>query len=200
MRSYHSTRTAVAMAALTLTLGLAAAPAGAAPAAPAATAATAATAAAPYCGITWGSVPDVAGTYTPAPITNLRGGRHDCWDRLVIDLGTGPVPGYDVRYVSQVAMDGSGQVIPLAGAADLQVIIRAPAHDQNGQLTYLPANRNQAVNVAGYTTFRQVFWGGTFEGQSLVGLGVRARLPFRTFVLSAPGGASRLVIDVAHRW
>jgi hypothetical protein len=40
-----------------------------------------------------------------------------------------------------------------------------------------------------------VAWAGSFEGQSTIGLGVRARLPFR--VLQLPG---RLVIDVAHHW
>jgi hypothetical protein len=50
-------------------------------------------------------------------------------------------------------------------------------------------------NVAGYTTFRQVGWGGSFEGYSTVGLGVRARLPFRVF-----RNGSDLVVDVAHRW
>jgi hypothetical protein len=33
-----------------------------------------------------------------------------------------------------------------------------------------------------------------------VGLGVRARLPFRVFKLDGPGEGSRLVIDVAHQW
>jgi hypothetical protein len=56
------------------------------------------------------------------------------------------------------------------------------------------------VNVTGYSTFRQVAWAGTFEGQTTVGLGVRARLPFRVFTLAGPGSGSRLVIDVAHRW
>nr|WP_280956330.1 hypothetical protein [Cellulomonas flavigena] len=32
------------------------------------------------------------------------------------------------------------------------------------------------------------------------GLGVRARLPFRAFVLAGPGSGSRLVVDVAHQW
>jgi hypothetical protein len=56
------------------------------------------------------------------------------------------------------------------------------------------------VNVAGYSTFRQVAFTGSFEGQTLIGLGVRARLPMRAFVLDGPGDGSRLVIDVAHRW
>ena len=56
------------------------------------------------------------------------------------------------------------------------------------------------MNVSGFDTFRQVASGGSFEGYTTVGLGVRARLPFRTFVLPGPGAGSRLVIDVAHRW
>ena len=39
---------------------------------------------------------------------------------------------------------------------------------------------------------------GSFEGQTTIGLGVRARLPFRVFVLAGPGSGSRLVVDVAH--
>lgn len=54
--------------------------------------------------------------------------------------------------------------------------------------------------MAGYRTFRQVAYAGSFEATTTVGLGVRARLPFRVFVLAGPGTGARLVIDVAHRW
>ena len=54
--------------------------------------------------------------------------------------------------------------------------------------------------MAGYGTFRQVAWAGSFEGQSTIGLGVRARLPFRVLVLDGPGDDARLVVDVAHSW
>ena len=33
-----------------------------------------------------------------------------------------------------------------------------------------------------------------------LGVGVRARLPFRVTMLPGPGGHTRLVLDVAHRW
>lgn len=56
------------------------------------------------------------------------------------------------------------------------------------------------MSTSGYTTFRDVRWAGSFEGMSTVGLGVRARLPFRAFVLAGPGSGSRLVVDVAHQW
>ncbi len=159
----------------------------------------------PYCGITWGSLPKEAGAFTEGPITDLRAGRHACFDRLVVDLGypAGTGVGYRVQYVPRVVQDGSGAVIPLRGAADLEVVVLAPGHDRNGNPTYRPANRNEAVNVSGFTTFRQVAWGGTFEGQSLVGLGVRAQLPFRVFTLAGTPGSgdtARIAIDVAHRW
>jgi hypothetical protein len=54
--------------------------------------------------------------------------------------------------------------------------------------------------VTGWQTFRQIAWAGSFEGQSTIGLGVRAKLPFRVLVLQGPGAGSRFVIDVAHRW
>jgi hypothetical protein len=54
--------------------------------------------------------------------------------------------------------------------------------------------------AGGFRTFRDVVYGGTYEGYSSIGLGVRARLPFRVFKLDGPGTGSRLVIDVAHQW
>lgn len=155
--------------------------------------------AAPYCGISWGSLAKTSSSHTSAPITDVRTGRHDCFDRMVIDIdGTGA--GYSVRYVGAVQQPGSGRIVPLRGAADLAVTVNAPTYNRYGQQVYRPANRNELANVYGYATFRQLALAGSFEGRTTVGLGVRARLPFRTFVLNGPGADSRLVIDVAHRW
>lgn len=74
-----------------------------------------------------------------------------------------------------------------------------PAYDDRGRATY-PVNGSELVDVSGFRTFRQVAGAGTFEGQATLGVGTRARLPFRTFVLDGPGSGSRLVLDVAHRW
>jgi hypothetical protein len=164
-------------------------------------------AAEPYCGITWGSLDKTDPTMSSAAMTNLRGGQHECWDRLVFDLTAPVVPfpgqavGYNVRYVPVVTGDATGDPIPLAGGAFLQVTIHANAYDVNtGIPTYNPPDGAHAVNVNGFRTFRQVYFDGTFEGYTTVGLGVRARLPFRVFLLAGPGNGSRLVIDVAHRW
>ena len=151
---------------------------------------------APYCGITWGSLAKSSAPLTTAPITNLRVGQHTCYDRMVIDL-RGRAGGYSVRYVSQLHTQASGFVVPVSGGARLEVVVHAPAYDAEGHATFSPT---RIPSVAGFRTFRQIVWLGSFEGYTGFGLGVRARLPFRVFTLSGPGSGSRLVIDVAHRW
>ena len=159
--------------------------------------------AAPFCGITWGSLAKSTATLAFGPsqdaITNIRSGRHACFDRLVVDVN-GEVPRYVVRYAKAVSQDGSGLTLPLRGGAFIDVTVMAPAHDHNYNPTYTPANRDEAVDVAGFQAFRQVAFAGTYESVTQIGLGVRARLPFRVFTVAGPGKGSRLVIDVAHRW
>ena len=123
----------------------------------------------------------------------MRAGRHDCYDRLVLDLGGGPSAGFRVGYVDAVYNDPRGDVVPLRGGARLLVVVMAPSPGT-------PAAATELADINGYPTFRQVAYAGRFEGQTSVGLGVRARLPFRAFVLTGPGDVSRLVVDVAHRW
>jgi len=165
-----------------------------------------ATSSGPYCGITWGSVAKFDPTMAPGPVTGARVGRHDCFDRLVVDLAGMPAPGYNVRYVDPpYRADGSGAPLLVAGGAIIQISVRAPAYDEAGHPT-VPWSATATVvrpdqfQAGGYRTFRDLQWGGTFEGYSSLGLGVRARLPFRVVQLDGPGAGSRLVIDVAHQW
>jgi hypothetical protein len=161
---------------------------------------TGASAASGDCATTWGSLKEVGNAHPDSVIVNARAGRHACFDRFVVVL-RGEAPGYRVRYVKKFVPDASGRVVQLRGDATLAVtMLGARAHDGQGRPTYRPSSRQDMVDVSGFRTFRQVYWGGTFEGTTNVGLGVRARLPFRVFVLDGPGDRSRLVIDVAHRW
>jgi hypothetical protein len=153
----------------------------------------------PYCGIRWGSLPEIHDEMSSGPLVNVRAGRHQCFDRLVLDF-RGKADGYRVEYVSAVRSDGSGEVIPVRGGARLQITVQAPAHDPDYRPTFRPANRNEVVDVTGWNTFRHVVFAGSYEGQTTLGLGVRARLPFRVFTLDGPGTGSRIVIDLAHHW
>jgi hypothetical protein len=158
------------------------------------------------CSVTWGSLGKSANGMRPATdfVTHVRAGQHPCYDRLVIDLG-GDARGfrsYDVRYAA-VSTEGQGLPVPLRGAADLRIVVRAPSNDQAGRATFSPRNPREVVGLRGFRTFRQVAYAGSFEGQTTIGLGVRARLPFRVFVLAGSPGdphGARLVIDVAHSW
>lgn len=136
------------------------------------------------CPTGWGSLPKVNGASSQAHITAVRAGTNQCYDRLVFDIN-GPVTGYSVQYVSNVFAEGTGAVLPVTGGAKLEVIVRSLS------------DTNRMPSVNGFPTFRSVVYGGSFEGQTTVGLGVRARLPFRVFTLSNP---SRVVVDVAPHW
>jgi hypothetical protein len=156
--------------------------------------------AAPYCGITWGSLAK-SGTHDAVSDTlrNVRAGEHTCFDRLVIDLARAPqFTAYSVKYGTAYEQ-GSGRALSLRGT-DMEIVLDSPAYDSNGQPTYRPASRTELVDVSGFRTFEQVAWGGSFEGKTTIGLGVRARLPFRVLTLEGPGSGSRLIVDVAHFW
>ena len=150
------------------------------------------------CSTNWGSIQKSADGSIGGHVTKVRTGRHRCYDRLVIDLD-GPRPGYRVDYVDKLIQDGSGEVVPVKGGAIIGIVAIAPAYDDNGSATIDPTTVS-ATNVTGYKTFRDIEWAGSFEGRTSLGLGVRARLPFRVFTLAGPGHGSRLVIDVAHSW
>ncbi len=188
MTPRHAVRALVAALAVAAFPVIASAPAGAT-----------ATAATRCPTVYWGSLAkEATATASSGPLRDVRAGRHACYDRLVLDVA-GHAPGYHVSYVTTVRTDGKGDVVPLRGGARLRVIARVPAYDDRGRATYTPADPAHLVDVTGYRTFRQVAWAGSFEGQTTLGLGVRARLPFRVFTLD-DGAHSRLVVDVAHRW
>ena len=187
-------RTACATLALvSATVGVAAIPAGAAP-----VAARQATQAA-ACPTGWGSVAKTDTSATITPVRDIRTGRHTCFDRMVIDLpGAGSDVGYSVRYVDQLHQDGSGHHVPVAGGAVLEVRVAAPAYDPaTGAATYpgRVARPLPGVDLTGYRTFRDTRFAGSFEGETQIGLGVRARLPFRVLQLD-----NRIIVDVAHSW
>lgn len=149
------------------------------------------------CATDWGSGAKSAPTMSWSQITNARAGRHTCYDRFVVDL-RGTLRGYDVRY-APVYTEGQGKRVWLKGGGDLRVIVRGPAYDSRGRATYNPRSKLNAVDVTGFRTFRQIAFAGSFEGQSTFGVGTRARLPMRVFIVKTTGG-SRLVVDVAHTW
>jgi hypothetical protein len=152
-----------------------------------------------------GSLDESVPQLQPGPIVDIRVGHHACYDRIVFDL-RGVAPGYTVGYL-QPPFTGIGGEPPfvVGGGAILGISINAAAYDENNSAT-LPYGAGHAIvrpdqfDAHGFRTFEDLVYGGTFEGYTSFGLGVRARLPFRVFTLPGPGTGSRVVVDVAHRW
>ncbi|MEU6139684.1 hypothetical protein ABZ848_04900 [Streptomyces sp. NPDC047081] len=152
------------------------------------------------CPTGWGSQAKTHTASTTTPVTNVRTGRHACYDRMVVDIPAAAKDklGYSVRYVDHLYQDGSGRLIPVGGKAVLEVRVTAPSYDpETGKPTY-PARAGRplpGVDLKGYRTFRDTRFAGSFEGDTQLGLGVRSRLPFRVLRVSG-----HVIVDVAHNW
>ncbi|MGW7793065.1 AMIN-like domain-containing (lipo)protein [Streptomyces tricolor] len=186
-------RVTAAVAVLVLagaTLGTAASTAGAAPAeGPRAAAA---------CPTGWGSGAKSGAATGVDHLENIRTGQNECYDRIVFDVPGGDRIGYHVQYVDAFHADPSGEYIPVAGGAILDIRVDAWSYDLDAGAPTYPGEVGKAlpgVNISGYSTFRDTRFGGTFEGQTQVAVGTRARLPFRVTQLT-----DRVVVDVAHSW
>jgi LPXTG-motif cell wall-anchored protein len=126
---------------------------------------------------------------SPKLIT-LRAGRHAGHDRVVFQLD-GPIPSYySVRYVPVVRLDGSGDPLRLRGAAFLEVVVRAPTHDEDYRPVLTPTRLRPDLPA-----LREVNAPGSFEGQTTAGIGVTQKVGFRVLELTSP---ARIVIDLAH--
>ena len=157
-------------------------------------------AAAASCATPWTSGVDTAAALNPSPLVAVQTGSHACYDRAVFRIAGSVGAGWDVRYVDVVRTDGSGAALPVPGGARLEVRLHHPAYDERGMATFAAPVGGRVADVAGYPTLRTVVYGGSFEGYTVLGVGTRARLPFRVFSVAGPGGDTRIVLDVAHRW
>lgn len=151
------------------------------------------------CPTGWGSLPEASAYAGVGMLTNVRTGRHACFDRIVFDV-QGKPSWFRAEYVTNVGTVGEGRLVPLRGGAKLRIILSVPSSDDAGRATYKPPNLKELADVTGYRTFRQAAFAGSFEGETTIGLGVRARLPFRVFTIAGSGTSSRVVMDVAHSW
>lgn len=136
--------------------------------------------------------PDV-GTGTAGALvtpTDMRYGRHDGYDRVVIDLAGTGTPGWRAEYVDSPQGQASGEVVDVDGAAYLDVMVTDVAYPgEDGQPEY--AGPDAIVAPSG-GVIREVRFAGVFEGTMQVVIGLDATTPFRVYALTDP---TRLVID-----
>jgi hypothetical protein len=135
--------------------------------------------------------------YAPPPreaalLTDVRAARHDGFDRVVFEFGSGSAPGYHLEYIDRpVRKCGSGETTPIDGDAWLQVrFTPANAHTPSGAPTI--ADRNQTVDVGIVKELEQTC---DFEAVVVWVVGVARPNAYRVLALNDP---MRLVVDVKH--
>jgi hypothetical protein len=138
--------------------------------------------------------PDTAhpATDSRGTVRDLRLGRHDGFDRVVLEVGGLGTPGWDVRYVDVASSQGKGDAVEVAGNAVLQVTLTGMGYPfDTGVEEYASADPLRSADAE---VVREVVWDSTFEGTSVAFVGTTARTPFRVYLLEDP---VRVVVEVA---
>jgi len=121
-------------------------------------------------------------------LESVRVVAHGSGDRIVLTFTGDGRPGWAVHYVDEAVVDGSGEVVGLAGDAIVQVDVSGTPTQVSG--TSRPVRRSLAGDVV---DLRAV---AAWEGVTQVFVGIDGgRRPFRVSVLTTP---SRLVVDVGR--
>jgi hypothetical protein len=132
----------------------------------------------------FGTAP-VTGGPAPVTVTSVTVGSHPGFDRVVL-TSTAPISSWEVRYVPQVTNDPTGAPIPLAGAADILVVVHGT--------DWIAHPSAQPRLSPGFPALRQVRGAGEFEATLSYGIGQQRKAGYRVFTLTGP---DRLVVDVA---
>lgn len=137
---------------------------------------------------------DEADSQGRVSITDLRFGRHEGYDRVVVDLAGHGRPGWFAEYEDDPRNQGRGDPVEIEGRSVLEVNVtgvRYPAAE--GAQEYRGPDRIEPAS-AGVVT--EVQRGVLFEGYQQVFIGLSApEQPFRVFRLADP---PRVVIDIQH--
>ncbi|PRY30741.1 AMIN-like domain-containing (lipo)protein [Pseudosporangium ferrugineum] len=146
------------------------------------------------------SSPAPAASWTSGPVTvehhpavppvpllaGVRYAAHPGFDRIVLDI-RGGLPGYSVRYVSEVRADPSDRPVRVPGRRFLLVVLNpAQAHRDDGTATVSGTHATGLPMMKGYAV------AGDFEGYVSVAIGLDDVVGYRVGEL--PG---RVYLDVA---
>jgi hypothetical protein len=128
-----------------------------------------------------------------ALLTDVRVAAHDGYERIVFEFRN-VLPGYDVRYVEPpVVADGSGDEVPVDGAAILQIRMEN-ALDADLTQESAPATYTGPTRLSPDTpTIEELVRTGGFEAVLTWVAGLSEERPFTVTTLGAP---DRIVIDV----
>jgi hypothetical protein len=129
----------------------------------------------------------------PAILTGVRTGRHEGFDRIVFEFRGAEMPGYHVEYIDKpVRACGSGEVVPLAGDAWLQIRFEPTnAHTEDGKSTL-----SFRELVPKHPVVLELKSTCDFEAQVEWVAGTSRPNKYRVIELTNP---TRLVVDIKHK-
>lgn len=136
-----------------------------------------------------------AGSISAAPppqakLKGIRTGRHDKFDRIVLDMA-GPVPNVTRSWGPVLRSDGSGKLFWLYGCRFLSVRLEpAVAHNNQGESTLQGPRRFRTPALHHVLAVALV---SDFEGVVSIGIGAHKQKKTRVFTLTSP---TRVVIDI----
>ena len=126
-------------------------------------------------------------------MTNIRTGLNTSFDRVVLDLTSGPAPAVGYQLTDELTADPSREIVWLTG----RVLRQRHRHPRGRARRQREPHLHRAAEVPDAEPRqrhgRRRHRG--FEGHLSVGLGVRSRTTVHVFTLTAP---NRVVIDVAQ--
>ena len=122
----------------------------------------------------------------------VRAGRHDGFDRVVLDLTGAGTPTWRATYADEPLRDGSGLPAGVAGDAVLQLVVTGMAYPEAGDPVY--DGGDFWLDTHPLAAVVEVLRTPPFEGQLQLFVGMSgAPRPYRVFLLEDP---ARLVVDV----
>jgi hypothetical protein len=132
------------------------------------------------------------GTGGFATQTDVRVGKHEAYDRIVLEFAEDVIPAYDIEYVTEPQYTcGQGSPVSVEGTVTLRVRLSgARINDDAGEMT-IPS-RSLMPGLPGIREAREIC---AFEGEVTWLVGLDVDREFRLFLLQEPG---RIVIDIAH--
>ncbi|MFG2114735.1 hypothetical protein ACGFRB_19195 [Streptomyces sp. NPDC048718] len=128
-------------------------------------------------------------------VLGVRAATHDTYDRFVIDLGQGTIPGWTTSEQTTPLYwgeEGSQAEVPIKGDSYLKVhVMPSYANDLNWQSTYT-SPRSESFAFPSLKGQALVY---SFEDGNTFGLALGPHSSYKVSKLTAP---NRIVVDVNH--
>ncbi|WP_164540973.1 AMIN-like domain-containing (lipo)protein [Streptomyces abyssomicinicus] len=130
-------------------------------------------------------------------VLGVRAATHPGHDRLVIDLGRGPVPRWTTALqVGGRLAAGEGATVPVKGAEYLKITLhRATGFDFSGGRLVYTGPRHRTYGFPSLKGQGQFAYADASVREFHLGLALGEYSSYRVFALGAP---NRIVVDVGH--